>query len=148
MTKAQTATAVATPATSADVATHTPAPFVPKILKQVSTNLLKLRPGMTVYVKITDRMQQAKPLKKGEKTKEDGTPREPPTLIPVVNLATGEVQSIIAGSVLRDLLNDEYPSDKYVGRGFMIEVREQKAAQGGGGRRYNTYNVAEIEVPK
>ena len=126
----------ATPAAAAPA----PAKFVPKVVKQVSQNLLKLRAGSTVYVKVTEKMAKAKPIKNGKDAK-----KEPPTLLPVVNLETGDAQVIIAGSVLVDLLNDEYPKDAYVGRGFMIAVLEKK---GSGERTYNTYNVAEIELPK
>lgn len=131
-----TASTVANPSPSA------PLPF--KIIKQVSVNLLKIRAGMTVFVKITGPMHVAKRLKK--ETAEDKA-KEPPTLLPVINLETGEVQEIIVGSVLKDLLDDEYPAAKYVGRGFQIAVKEQKDAKAGGGRRYNTYDVAEIELP-
>lgn len=136
-----------TPAAEAPAA-EAPAKFVPKIIKQVSTNLLKLRPGMTVYVKITDAMKKAPVLKKQQTLPDGEKPKEPPTLVPCINLETGEVVTIIAGSVLQDLFNDEYPGNGYVGKGFAIEVKDQKASAGGGGRRYNNYNVAEIEVPK
>jgi hypothetical protein len=126
----------------------TPAKFVPKVIKQVSTNLLKLKPGMTVYVKVTDAMKKAPALKKQQTLPDGEKPKEPPTLLPCINLETGEVATIIAGSVLVDLFNDEYPNGSYVGKGFAIEVKDQKASAGGGGRRYNNYNVAEIEVPK
>jgi hypothetical protein len=128
--------------------TAAPAKFVPKVLKQISSNLLKLKPGMTVYVKATGAMAKAPALKKQQTLPDGEKPKEPPTLLPCVNLETGEVVSIIAGSVLVDLLNDAYPNAGYVGKGFAIEVKDQKASAGGGGRRYNNYNVAEIEVPK
>lgn len=121
-------------------------PFKIKVVKQVSTNLLKLRSGMTAFVTITGKMEKAKALK-NQKAGEDKA-KEPPTLIPVTNLETGEVQSIIAGSVLVDLLNDEYPKDTYVGKSFQISIKEKKAAQGGGGRSYNTYDVVEIAIEK
>lgn len=115
-----------------------------KVIKQVSVNLLKIRAGMTVYVAVTGAMHVAKRLKK--ESAEDAK-KEPPTLLPVINLETGETQEIIVGSVLKDLLDDEYPNAKYVGKGFQIAVKEQKDAKAGGGRRYNTYDVAEIELP-
>lgn len=115
-----------------------------KVIKQVSTNLLKLRAGMTVFVKVTAAMHTAKRLKK--ESAEDKA-KEPPTLLPVINLETGEVQSIIVGSVLKDLIDDEYPKQGYVGHGFQIALKEQKDAKAGGGRRYNTYDLAEIALP-
>jgi hypothetical protein len=35
-----------------------------------------------------------------------------------------------------------------VGKSFQISIKEKKAAQGGGGRSYNTYDVVEIAVEK
>ncbi len=125
--------------TSAAAAAPAPAKFVPKVLKQVSQNLLKLRAGTVVHVKVPEKMAKAPPIKNGDKKK------EPPILLPVINLETSESQVIIVGAVLVDLLNDTYPKDGYVGRGFTIAVLEKK---GSGERTYNTYNVQEIEVPK
>jgi hypothetical protein len=142
------ATAATETTASAAPAASTPTnvlPFKIKVLKQVSTNLLKLRAGDECYVTITGKMEKAQALKK--QSAEDAK-KEPPTLIPVINLLTGEIQSIIAGSVLVDLLNDQYPKDTYVGKSFHITLKVKKAAQGGGGRSYNTYDVVEIAVEK
>lgn len=134
-----------TPAQEPTVDQPTPAASPFKVIKQVSVNLLKIRAGMTVYVHVTGAMHVAKRLKK--ESAEDAK-KELPTLLPVINLETGEVQEIIVGSVLKDLLDDEYPKNAYVGRGFQIAVKEQKDAKAGGGRRYNTYDVAEIALPE
>lgn len=115
--------------------------FVPKVIKKITQNLLKLRAGSLVYVKVRAPMELAKAIKRGKSDK------APPTLLPVINLETGEEQTIIAGAVLVDLLMDEYPDKSYVGKGFMIAVKEKKDSQEGGGRTYNTYDVAEIELP-
>lgn len=133
-----------TRATEAAPAAANVVKFTPKVVKQVSVNLLKLRAGYTVYVLLTGAMATSKPLK--NQTAEDAK-KEPPTLLPVINLETGEVQNIITGTVLKDLLNDEYPRNGYVGKSFWIAVKEQKEAKAGGGRRYNNYDVKEIETP-
>lgn len=138
-----TTTAPAAPAPTTE--STAPPKFVPKIIKQVSVNLMKLRPGVTVYALITGVMAISKPLKNQS---DEDKKKEPPTLLPFVNMETGEVQNLIVGAVLKDLLNDEYPKDSYVKRGFMIAVKEQKDAKAGGGRRYNNYDVAEVEVPE
>jgi hypothetical protein len=136
-------TAAQTDTPAANVAPRIFDPSKIKIVKQVSTNLLKLRPGMTVYVTIMGPMEKAKALKK--QSAEDKA-KEPPTLLPCINLETGEVCSIIGGAVLVDLLNDEYPQNAYVKKSFQIVVKEQKDAKGGGGKRYNNYDVKEISV--
>lgn len=127
---------------------ETPAKFVPKILKVITVPLLKLRPGMTVYIKVTEKMEKAAPLKHAAPPKDGEKAKEPPVVFKAVNLETGEVCQIIAGMLLYDTLNDNYPKETYVGKGFAITVNEQKASAGGGGKRYNTYSVSEIEVPK
>lgn len=132
--------------TSASNVVALPAKFDPtkvKVLKQVSTNLLKLRPGAVVFMTITGPSVKSKPLKNAS---EEDKKKEPPTLLPIVNLETGEVQSIIVGAVLIDLLNDEYAGNKYVGKSFRLTVKEQKDARAGGGRRYNNYDLVEIQV--
>jgi len=118
-----------------------PAKFVPRVLRQVSQNLLKLRSGDQVYVQVTGPMAKAKPQKNASS---EDKKKEPPTLLPVTNLETGEIQVIICGSVLVDLLNDEYPGDTYVNKGFAILIKEKK--DGKGGKTYNTYDVREIAV--
>lgn len=117
--------------------------FQPQVLKQVSTNLLKLRAGASVYFRVTGKMEVAKALKR----QSDSDRKEPPTLLPIVNLETGEVQSVIVGSVLKDLLTDEYPKDAYVHKCFWLVVKDQKESKAGGGRRYNTYDLKEIADP-
>jgi len=136
---------MSTPAPAVQKETATVLKFQPKVIKQVSVNLLKLRPGVQLWALLTAAMHVSKPLKNQS---EEDKKKEPPTLLPIINLETGEVQNIIVGSVLKDLLNDEYPANSYVGRAFGISVKEQKDAKAGGGRRYNNYDVVEIEVPE
>lgn len=71
----------------------------------------------------------------------DGKVMEPATVLPVVNLETGEVTQIILGSVLKDILTETYPKDAYVGKSFEI-TKHAKAT----GKRYNTYSVFEIDA--
>lgn len=131
-----------------DVATAAPAKFVPKILKIVTVPLLKLRPGMTVYLKIIDALKRAEPLKHVAAPTDGTKAKEPPVLFKAVNLETGEPVQCIAGTLLVDVFADHYPNDSYINKGFMITVNEQKASAGGGGKRYNTYAVNEIELPE
>jgi hypothetical protein len=127
-----------------NVTGNAPAKFVPKIVKQITLPLFKIRAGDTIYVKVIDKAYRAAALKKPS----DDPNKLPPMLLNVVNLESGELGQIIPGEILMDLLNDTYPSDGYVKKGFMIKVGDQKASAGGGGKRYNTYSLAEIELPE
>lgn len=125
--------------------TSPPTKFVPKVLKVITLPLLKLRPGSELFVKIVDKMYQADQ-QKNAKPDKDGKLPNPPMLVNVVNLETGELCQIIPGTILQDIFTDKYPNATYVNKGFWIKVGEKKG--GGGGRSsYNTYTVSEIEVP-
>ncbi len=115
-----------------------------KVVKILTLPLLKLRAGVTIYIKVLDKMYQAKPQKN---VKDEDADKKPPMLMSVLNLETGEIAQIIPGSVLADIFHDEYPNATYIGKGFEIAVGEQKAVQGCGGKRYNQYTVTEIELP-
>lgn len=121
-------------------------PTTAEVVKLLTLPLIKLRAGITVYIKPVEPMFQAKP-QKNAKPAEGEADKKPPTLMHVVDLETGELAQIIPGSILADIFNDDYPNNGYVGKGFRITVGEQKAVQGGGGKRYNQYTVAEIKLP-
>lgn len=120
-----------------------------KVARIVTLPLLKLAEGVPVYVKFLDKMFRGKELRNEVVEKNaDGSPKakkEPPIMANVINLETGEQVQIMLGSVLQGILNDDYPGDKYVGKGFMIELTEKKRGRSGG--QYNTYKVAELELP-
>lgn len=120
-------------------------PTTAEVVKVLTLPLLKLRAGITIYIKPTEPMFQAKPQKNIKE--DDDASKKPPTLMHCVDLQTGELCQIIPGSILADIFNDDYPNQTYVGRGFKIVVGEQKAVQGGGGKRYNQYTVSEIKLP-
>lgn len=128
-------------------ATANAAIFVPKVLKLVTLPLFKLKAGSEIFVKILDKAYKATPIKNEAPAKPGEAPKEPPMLVNVLKLDTGELGQIIPGSLLIDILNDQYPNDSYVRKGFWIKVGDQKASAGGGGKRYNTYTVSEIELP-
>ena len=114
--------------------------FVPKIIKILTLPLLKLEEGVPVYIKFEG------PTFIGKEIAEEGDKKrkEPPTMANVTNLETGELAQIMLGSVLQGILADDYPGDRYVGKGFMVLLGAKKRSKHGGA--YNTYNVSEIEV--
>ncbi len=121
------------------------AKFEPKIIRRVTLPTLKLVPDVPVYVKILDKIFEAKPqkLKEGEKEKDQ---KKPPMLFNVANLETGEAMQLVAGVVVQNEIVDNYPKDSYVGKCFMIVKGKKKDLAGG--RGYFTYEIAEIEEPK
>jgi hypothetical protein len=117
------------------------AAFVPVIVKHVTMPTLKLMPDVPVYVKITEAIFEGKtqPPKDGE------TAKKPPMIFNVINLETGEVCQMVAGTVVQREIQDNYPKDAYVEKCFMIVKGKKK---GSGDRGYFTYEIAEIEEPK
>lgn len=66
----------------------------------------------------------------------------PPELAHVIDMESGEVAQIIANAILKTEIEDNYPDDTYVGKGF--EVKKFKPT---GGKRYAMIQIAEVEVP-
>lgn len=95
-------------------------------------------------VKITSAMVQSKAIQQQEgKQKMD-----PATICQVVNLDSGEEQTLICNSVLASTLNEHYPDNSYVGLCFEV-IRHAKPvdAEGKPTKRYHTYSIAELEAP-
>ncbi len=117
------------------------AAFKPVIIKHVTMPTLKLVPDVPAYVKITAPIFEGKtqPAKDGEPAK------KPPMIFNIINLETGEVCQLVAGTVVQRELIDSYPKDSYVDKCFMIIKGKKK---GSGDRGYFTYELAEIEEPK
>lgn len=111
-----------------------------KVIKKVTKGLIKLKEGEPQYLKIVG------PMHLGKKTTGtgDNARMEPATLLDVVNLATGETDvQIIVPTVLKSILETDYPEDTFVGKCFMITKLGKRAE-----KRYSEFEVAEIEEPK
>ena len=115
--------------------------FKPVVVKHVTMPTLKLVPDVPAYVKITAPIFEGKtqPVKKGE------TAKKAPMIFNVINLESGEVCQMVAGTVVHREIIDTYPKDAYVDKCFMIIKGKKK---GSGDRGYFTYEIAEIEEPK
>ena len=115
--------------------------FKPKVIKQVTLPNLKLEVGTPVYVKVSSSIYDGK-----ERAAKPGEEKQkPPKIINVINLETGEEQTLVAGALVVSELTENYPDDGYVNKCFMIEKGASKKGQGG--RSYATYKIAEIEDP-
>lgn len=122
-----------------EAATRVPMKF--KRLKAVVRPQLKLMAGVEVHVKIVG------PMHLGKQLKDD---KEPATLVDIVNLDTGEEMQIILPKIVREVLAEQYPSDKYIGKCFALELMRVPE------KRYNLVKTlveiepdeAQVAVPK
>jgi hypothetical protein len=112
--------------------------FKPQIVKHVTLPLLKQQDGVEIYFAITSLIEESKQVaqKKGE------TIMEAANVFKLVNLETGEEMEMIANSVLKSTLEENYPDGEYLNKAFAV-TRHAKEK----GKRYNTYSVTEIVNP-
>lgn len=107
-----------------------------KVKKHVTLPLFKWENNTPYYYRFDTAIAQGKPIK--EKAGE--SKKEPAYLAQVTNLQNGEQGEIILGTVLRGILDDDYPEESYVGKCF--ELVQKRIT----GKNYNSYGVTEIEV--
>lgn len=118
-----------------------------KVKSHVTVPLLKVPDnGTPVYVTFDGAIEKAKDndsmRQRKQKMAEAGQPvNEPPHIARVINLETGEHMQIIVNSVLKTEIEDKYPENGYIGVSF--EIKKYKMT---GGKRYATFQIAEIEV--
>lgn len=108
-----------------------------KITKRLTKPLLKFVVGQPRYVKIVSPIFLGKEMK----AKEGDKKREPAHLVEAINLETGEECQVITGAVVKSVLEESYPNQSYVGKGFAICKADKEA-----GKEYIRYTVDEIEV--
>lgn len=84
-----------------------------KVKKLVIRPLMKVKPGIEYCVRITG------PMHLGKKIDDK---KEPATLMHIDRLPDGTPMQMIAGKLLKDALNDEYPGEKYVGKCFAFQI--------------------------
>lgn len=118
------------------------AEFVAKRKRLLTRSVLKMTEEITRYVKIEMAMFIGKTIKEKVKEGTDKKQKEPATLINVIDLVSGEPMVIVANTVLKSVLNEEYPDNAYVGKCFAI-TKKAKAV----GKDYNPFNIEEIDDP-
>lgn len=106
--------------------------------KVVTVPVLKLMPGVAVYIKVEQVMEVSKQVKQKEV---GGKIMDPATIMHCTNLENDEECIVIIGKALEGSLNDNYPNDSYVGKSFEI-LNSGKL----GDKKYNTYSVTEVEI--
>ena len=114
-------------------------PFEPKTKKVLTRPTFKTVVDVPLYVKIQDKMFIGK-----ERVGRDGkkSDKAPPTVINVMNLETGELGQVLANTILKQTLEEEYPNDGYVNLCFAITKQKRKE-----GKQYDPFNILEIEDP-
>ncbi len=115
--------------------------FVPKTKKLLTRPILKMELDVTRYVKIVAPMYIGREMKK-KKNDDDDKKKEPATIIDCVDLQTGEPCQIVANTVLKSVLAEEYPEAGYVNKCFAITKQAKQP-----GRDYNKFKIEEIEDP-
>jgi hypothetical protein len=108
-----------------------------KKISAVTVSLLKIEADKPIYVESASEMLQT------EKHPKDKSDKNPPIVMQVVNLESGETQQIICAEVLKSELELHYPEKTYIGKQFEI-IKHEKAT----GKQYSTYSITEIEVEK
>jgi len=72
----------------------------------------------------------------------DGTDEEPPMLMHIINMETGEHGQIMVAEIIKTELTEKYPKNTYIGHAFGIMKGERKP-----GKRYDPYEIEELEIP-
>lgn len=113
-----------------------------KTKKRLTLPAIKFVVGKTQYVKIMGPIHEGKQRGKVQ-TDADGKPKKPPMLCDVIDLTSGEHVAMICAEIIKTELAESYPNDAYVGLGFAITKQTRKE-----GKRYDPYNIEEIELPE
>lgn len=123
--------------------TETAASTKPKFKskKKLTLSTFKLEKGKMLYALVLGTIHQG--VQRGEARKRpDGTNEEPPMLMHIINMDTGEHGQIMVAKIIETELTEQYPNHTYVGKAFGIEKGERKP-----GKRYDPYIIEEIEIP-
>jgi len=109
------------------------------VVKHVTVPVLKVPDdGTPVYFKSNGAIYKAKPLTAKESTE---PAKQPPELMEVTELQSGEIKTIIINTVLGTELRDKYPNDGYVNKQFRIRKYKMQ-----GGKAYATFEITEIRL--
>lgn len=114
-------------------------PFSLAVKTKLTKAVIKFEKDVPVYVKIVGAMHAGKQIK-GTGDKQS---MEPATLCDVVNLESGEEMQLIVSTLVKSILDDNYPGDTYVGKGFQITKHNKRE-----GKRYFDYSVDEVSLPE
>jgi len=108
-------------------------------VKSVTRPVLKLEFSRPYYIRVETAPEKAVEDVTARRATKSDTVQEPPFLMNVINLETGEEQTIVVPVVLQDTLAQHYPENTFVGRCF--EIIKLKVE----GKRYSNFSITEIE---
>lgn len=112
-----------------------------KVAKIVTRTVLKQVNDIPFYVRLESAVYQGEEISAGRGGAAKMNPAE---LINVENLETGELQLIIANTVLKSELDRAYPDSSYVNKCFAI-VRKDGPKTRADREAYKVYSIIEIE---
>lgn len=109
------------------------------VMRPITMPTLNLRPGEPRILKVTGAMRQSTfvdpdPSKQKEK---------PATVMPVVDVVTGEAMTLLLPVVLEKNLVETFPEGEYVGKTFLMEKLGKRP-----GKRYFDFRLLEVEYTK
>lgn len=103
-----------------------------KRTKQVTLPVLKMKPGVERFVKLTD------VIRTGKKVSDTMQAAE---VCPAIDLVSGQRGLLIVPYVMQQDLKEHYPENAYVGKSFAVLFTRVP------GKRYNIPTIDEIEEP-
>lgn len=119
---------------------NTTGKFKYTVKARVTEQLVKLELDTEYFVRFDFEIYKAKENAARRKAPDDKPAQEPPHLCKITLLDDMSQGVMIIPTVLKTELEDAYPAADYVGRCFRL-VRHRLE-----GRRYNTFEISEIEV--
>lgn len=110
-----------------------------KVTRNVTLPTLSLKEGQIVFVRFEEPIYVGKKVepKAGDTSKQ----KEPPHLVNVVDLETGELKTLILNTVLKSTIDEAYPNGAYVRKSFRVEKLPKKA-----GKEYHGFVIQEVEA--
>ena len=112
-----------------------PSGLMVELEKQLNKVLLRHEENSTVFITITGKTYTGKEIK--------GSKMAPATMVPIVDLLTGQEKEYIVNAVMLGLLDENYPNGAYVGQSFAVFKGAIRA-----GKRYADIQLSAIKVKK
>lgn len=119
-----------------------------KIKTWVTRSVLKQEHGVPFYINIERPIYLSTMDPENSEYKDAAGNGVVPEIIDVVNLETGELQVVIANTVLASELRRSYPDDSYVGKLFGVQTLKPGRGNHGADKRYAMYKIIELEMDK